>query len=211
MAIKYFNEDPRGFDRYTYPKSRVSPGMAITPDWYEFMKTIEKRLLKGGVFDMPTVSVPSVLKPKKVIYCSPATIVFWGDGTKTVAICSEDTEFDEYTGFCIAVTKKLFGSNDAIREAAGAPKWGKNKKPSPIEPVKKPPFKPGELKVGDVVKVVNNLRAVDTRSYTCVAGDMTDKQGELVKITNIININKKDAYKIFGSSFNWDISYFERV
>lgn len=198
-------------EQWLYPKSRVSPGMAITPDWYEFMKKIEKRLLKGGIFDMPTPSAVYIRKPKKVIYCNPATVVFWEDGTKTVAICSEDTEFDEYTGFCIAVAKKIFGSNDAIREAAGAPKWEKNKKPSPIEPVKKPPFKPGELKLGDLVRVVRDLKAVDTRGHTGVVDDMLDSQGKIFKITAIFSPLSKTFYRIGKSIYSWDISYFERV
>lgn len=54
----------------------------------------------------------SVVPPiKKVIFNNPATIVFWEDGTKTVAKCSKDDTFSEYAGLSMCITKKLLGSN----------------------------------------------------------------------------------------------------
>lgn len=51
-----------------------------------------------------------VLKPTKVIFNDPATIVFWNDGSKTVVKCSEDDVFDTYRGFTMAYLKKTMGS-----------------------------------------------------------------------------------------------------
>lgn len=47
---------------------------------------------------------------KKVIYRNPATIVFWSDGTKTVAKCSQYDKYDAEKGLSICVLKKLCGS-----------------------------------------------------------------------------------------------------
>ena len=38
------------------------------------------------------------------------TVVFWKDGTKTVAICRDDDKFNPWTGLSIAICKKLMGA-----------------------------------------------------------------------------------------------------
>ena len=45
--------------------------------------------------------------PTKVIFNGPATIVFWSDGTKTVAKCGEDDTFDPLFGIMACVIRKL--------------------------------------------------------------------------------------------------------
>lgn len=44
---------------------------------------------------------------KRVIYSEPMTIVFWGDGTKTMARCDEVDHYDELTGFLMCVFKRM--------------------------------------------------------------------------------------------------------
>lgn len=56
------------------------------------------------------------LKPKKIIFNYPATIVFWEDGTKTVVKCAAGTDPDLYNAFCAAVCKKIFGSNSHLKK-----------------------------------------------------------------------------------------------
>ena len=51
----------------------------------------------------------------RVIFNDPATIVFWKDGTKTIVKTMEGRTFNPYEGFCVATTKKMFGSNSAIK------------------------------------------------------------------------------------------------
>ena len=46
---------------------------------------------------------------KNVIFNDPATIVFWGDGTKTVVKC-ENEEFDKEKGLAMAFMKKMLGN-----------------------------------------------------------------------------------------------------
>ena len=55
--------------------------------------------------------------PERIIKSGPATIVFWADGTKTVVKCAEGTEPDDYTAFCAALGKKVYGSNSALKKA----------------------------------------------------------------------------------------------
>lgn len=49
------------------------------------------------------------VKPKKIIFNGPATIVFWKDGTKTV-VKAENEEFDPEKGVAMAYLKKFLGN-----------------------------------------------------------------------------------------------------
>ena len=42
------------------------------------------------------------------------TDVLWADGTVTVVKLKENEDFDEYTAFCAALAKKVFGSTNAV-------------------------------------------------------------------------------------------------
>lgn len=46
-----------------------------------------------------------------VIFNDPATIVLWGDGTKTVVKCSENDIYDPEKGLAMAISKKALGNN----------------------------------------------------------------------------------------------------
>lgn len=52
---------------------------------------------------------------KKIIFSGPKTIILWKDGTKTIVTCGEDDTYDPYVGFCVAVTKKMFGSTSKVK------------------------------------------------------------------------------------------------
>lgn len=56
-------------------------------------------------------------KPKKVIYNEAAgvTVVLWMDGTKTIVRAAEGEEHDAYLGYCIALAKKMHGTNSALK------------------------------------------------------------------------------------------------
>lgn len=54
------------------------------------------------------------LEIKDVIFNDPATIIFWGDGTKTVVKCTKGQKFNKYFGFCAAVTKHIFETNSLV-------------------------------------------------------------------------------------------------
>lgn len=51
------------------------------------------------------------VKPKRVFFNGQHTVIEWPDGEKTtVGLCPGES-YDEYTGFCAAIVKKLFGSS----------------------------------------------------------------------------------------------------
>lgn len=55
--------------------------------------------------------------PKKVIYDEAAgvTVVLWMDGTKTIVRAAEGEGHDAYLGYCIALAKKMHGTNSALK------------------------------------------------------------------------------------------------
>ena len=67
----------------------------------------------------------------KVIYQNPATIVFWSDGTKTVAKCDESDTFDEEKGLILCIMKKVFPNKNigtllGMWTSGSADTYGKN-------------------------------------------------------------------------------------
>lgn len=50
----------------------------------------------------------------EVIYNNPATVVFWSDGTKTMAKCHPEDLYSPETGLLMAVMKKLTSSTFVV-------------------------------------------------------------------------------------------------
>ncbi len=64
---------------------------------------------------------------KEVIFNDPATIVIWGDGTKTVVKCTEGDAYDPRLGFLLCVAKRHFGNTGRylkVMERHGVPEEG---------------------------------------------------------------------------------------
>ena len=67
---------------------------------YEFSVTIDPR------YEV----VNTAFAIKNVIFNPPATIVFWGDGSKTVVKCQDDEEYDPEKGLTMAFFKRTHGN-----------------------------------------------------------------------------------------------------
>ena len=48
---------------------------------------------------------------KKVIFNEPVTVVYWGDGVKTVVHCQDGDRYDPRTGLLLCCAKRLFGNS----------------------------------------------------------------------------------------------------
>lgn len=66
--------------------------------------------------DLNTTMRDSVYHPQKIIRSNDVTIVFWKDDTKTIVRCQNEDLDDDYTAFCAALGKKVFGSNSALKK-----------------------------------------------------------------------------------------------
>ena len=51
-----------------------------------------------------------MLTIEKIMYKPPATIVFWNDDTKTVAVCEKGDTYNRELGFALCVLKKKYGN-----------------------------------------------------------------------------------------------------
>lgn len=76
-----------------------------------FLKTIREKAKASH----QTNFVP----PIDIIVNKPAVIVFFADGTKTIAKCHKKDKFSLETGISICLTKKLLGSNNLYHELVG--------------------------------------------------------------------------------------------
>lgn len=56
------------------------------------------------------------LKPKRVIFNDPATIVYWNDGTKTVVKCDPRDSYSKEAGLSMCYMKKMCGSSRAFND-----------------------------------------------------------------------------------------------
>lgn len=54
------------------------------------------------------------IKIKRIIFNPPATVIIWGDDTKTVVKCAEDDEFNPEIGVAMCYMKKIYGSRHAF-------------------------------------------------------------------------------------------------
>lgn len=89
------------FADYLYPSVRL-PQSYLTPAWYR----------PATMLQLPVI--------ENVIFNPPATIVFWGDDTKTIVKCQPGDTFSRETGLAMAIVKKAYRNkgnfNDVFRK-----------------------------------------------------------------------------------------------
>ena len=80
------------------------------------VKMVDITDLAKWVLDVIRDSDREAMEPEKIIFNPPATIVYWGDGSKTVVKAAKGEKFDPYTGFCYAFTERYFGGISLIKK-----------------------------------------------------------------------------------------------
>lgn len=65
----------------------------------------------------PTQKTTGRIGIQDVLFSGPATVIFWTDGTKTVAKCEKDDAYDKEKGFLVAWAKKDGYKNMKLHEA----------------------------------------------------------------------------------------------
>lgn len=81
-------------------------------------KIYEEDIRRNFGWGIPTECLPTKKMPviMKVIFNSPATIILWGDGTKTVCKTSEGDMYNPEVGFAMCIAKKYMGSRHQIEK-----------------------------------------------------------------------------------------------
>jgi hypothetical protein len=118
---------------YPYDESTVEIVLRV-PDRRDILSTITDADIKKMMYDheLTTVSFEKAnpfaaphmfgaLKPKKVIFNNPATIVIWSDGTKTVVTRQKGDRYNKEEGLALCYMKKALGNssrvfNDALHD-----------------------------------------------------------------------------------------------
>ena len=78
-----------------------------TDDYFTFVPkeaVILKKYNPKKIFNVPNV--------EKVLFRNTATIVWFSDGTKSVAICGYDDVYDKETGMAICLCKRMLGNKE---------------------------------------------------------------------------------------------------
>ena len=108
---------PSRYEKYI-PEVYITSASPLTLDHWALQQAKMMDLLSTSIFDKRPVeckksdTLPVYAgRPKKVFFNGNHTTLVWHDGSKTTVGVAPDEEFDEYTGFCTAIVKKLFGSS----------------------------------------------------------------------------------------------------
>lgn len=83
-------------------------------EWmFDFYKIIDKVCEVGNVNYIKQCSGVTIPEIRNVVFNDPATIVFWGDGTKTIVKCQKDKGdvYSKEAGLAMAIVKKVYGNN----------------------------------------------------------------------------------------------------
>lgn len=56
------------------------------------------------------------ITPKTIMKSGPVTGIYWGDGEKTFVQLMDGENADDYTAFCVALAKRLFGSTLSVKK-----------------------------------------------------------------------------------------------
>lgn len=118
VGVRSTNEDKPHFLRWFAPEELnmdILQGRRL--DGYQaycMADIAATKHLLNEIFGAPGARTP---KAKKVIYDEAAgvTVVLWTDGTKTIVRAAEGEEHDAYLGYCIALAKKMHGTNSALK------------------------------------------------------------------------------------------------
>ena len=86
----------------------------ITSNMHDLIADAIRQTYGFGQEDRNTTM--NAVDAQKVIFNPPATIVFWGDGTKTVVKTMSEEPFDMYHGFTAALAKKVYGNSTRVRK-----------------------------------------------------------------------------------------------
>ena len=134
MSDLYYTTDGVNYKKPT-PFSSNSLSVSTAPTVSEVMQKsldyineqVWRNMLCSNFGYVKTVdwSWECMIRPTKVIFNEPATIVYWTDKTKTVVKCQDGDKFDEEKGLLLCYMKKMHGNKSNFNNELR--KWVKEK------------------------------------------------------------------------------------
>lgn len=127
----------------------------------------------------------------------PATIVLWGDGTKTVAKCGKDDVFDAEKGLAIAISKRFLGNDfkptfeQFLIENEEKAKNVKDNTP---------------IKAGDLVRILDG-----SNIHSYMGGWTREMEKQIGKIHRVSWFDKMGGAILEGLPWTWDVRGLEKV
>lgn len=111
---KIFDLDSINNSGYTYPESFIVRNLyrCAAVDYIDTDSVADIRIssLKSAYTTFKCSNINYSHEIDKVIFNDPATIVFWKDGSKTIAKCGEIDIYDPEKGLAMCFAKKLLGN-----------------------------------------------------------------------------------------------------
>lgn len=87
---------------------------------WEVEKMKKEKDVKSAYPDLPREQLCAKtfsIYPNRIYYYdNNYTTVLWNDGTRTTVKLSDDDIYDEYSAFCAALAKRIYGSNSRIKK-----------------------------------------------------------------------------------------------
>ena len=116
-VLEYYYTDTDSYVSKLKMRSYYSYGYDVQhlSKFDDIINLIKKEISEEGIIQKGSRSVPEI---EKVIFDNPATIILWGDGTKTVVKLQSDdpAAFDKEKGLITAITKKALGNEGRYYE-----------------------------------------------------------------------------------------------
>lgn len=112
----------RWFDPYygTNHEFAISAWDIDIVEWEVEKMKKEKKDVKSAYPDLPREQLCTktfAIYPNRIYYYdNNYTTVLWNDGTRTTVKLSDDDIYDEYSAFCAALAKRIYGSNSRIKK-----------------------------------------------------------------------------------------------
>ena len=95
---------------------KLGPCEAIDPNGYDWEKSRLKEEIRCLKLQLGNTMNGKSLSVDKIIVSGNATVVFWGDGEKTIVKKSADDEYDLHHAFCAALAKRVYGHNSTVKK-----------------------------------------------------------------------------------------------
>ena len=164
-------------------------------------------ITSGVDFSKNKATVPM---PKKYIINHGATVLIWNDGEKTIVKRCEDDEFNKRLGFLTAFFQHYCGMSKNKANKFLAELEVEDEEKEQIEETKGTKNK---FKVGDKVKVRNDLIEYEKYGSNSFVDSMKKFKGETVTIAEINVGHFCNEYRIFEDNkrWNWTDEMFETI